>query len=205
MSHHGVVDTAAEGGLVGSGPLKTIEHELLRHSLQVKWIPKRSQGKGVGGSAQVEGTVLIPIGIAGVNGVLECTAVYGDVPLLLPVRMFRVFDSLIDLKRGTMILQTHGRVVDLHELPRGHITIGIFSFASREFIVPEEVGTSEEFELATLLCFATVIPAQSCEAKFDFKSDTCLPTTHVDWWAFNLRRMQFQWKFIQRCAIQMCL
>ena len=78
-----------------------------------------------------------------------------------------------------MTLQTHGRVVDLHELPSEHITIDIFSFASGKFVVPEEAGTSEEFELATPSCFATAMPAQSCEAKFDVKSDTCPPTTHV--------------------------
>eukprot|EP00913_Durusdinium_trenchii_P035579 g33295.t1 len=109
--HHGVVDTAAEGGLVGTGPLKNIEVELARHALKVRWIPKKSQAKGVGGAATVEGTVLIPIGIAGVNGILECTVVQGD-----------ALESLIDLKRGTMTLQSHGRIVDLHQLPSGHMS-----------------------------------------------------------------------------------
>ena len=54
-SHHGVVDTAAEGGSVGLGPLKAIEYELSQRSLKVKWIPKKSQAKGVGRQCQGRG------------------------------------------------------------------------------------------------------------------------------------------------------
>ncbi|CAK9057083.1 unnamed protein product [Durusdinium trenchii] len=160
--HHGVVDTAAEGGLVGTGPLKNIEVELARHALKVRWIPKKSQAKGVGGAATVEGTVLIPIGIAGVNGILECTVVQGDVPLLLPVRMLRALESLIDLKRGTMTLQSHGRIVDLHQLPSGHVTIDVFQFASGKFVVPDDAGSQEDFETRKPSCF---LPMSALLAK----------------------------------------
>ena len=39
--------------------------------------------------AVVKGVVELPIGIAGVNGVLEVTVVQEDVPLLLPVKLLR--------------------------------------------------------------------------------------------------------------------
>ena len=177
--HHGVVDTAAEGGLAGTGPLKNIEVELARHALKVRWIPKKSQAKGVGGAATVEGTVLIPIGIAGVNGILECTVVQGDVPLLLPVRMLRALESLIDLKRGTMTLQSHGRIVDLHQLPSGHVTIDVFQFASGKFVVPDDAGSQEDFETRKPSCFVAAMSAQRSRSQFEPKTDVISPATHV--------------------------
>ena len=88
-SAHGVVDTAAEGGLIGSLALKRLNHSLEAHGLTCKWAPKRSSAKGVGGQAKVIGVVYIPLGLGGLNGILETTVVEGDVPLLLPVRMMR--------------------------------------------------------------------------------------------------------------------
>ena len=166
--HHGVVDTAAEGGLVGTGPLKNIEVELARHALKVRWIPKKSQAKGVGGAATVEGTVLIPIGIAGVNGILECTVVQGD-----------ALESLIDLKRGTMTLQSHGRIVDLHQLPSGHVTIDVFQFASGKFVVPDDAGCQEDFETRKPSCFVAAMSARRSHTQFDPKTDVISPATHV--------------------------
>ena len=80
----GVVDTAAEGGLIGLEPLWRLQSALAKHGLKIKWIPKRSTAKGVGGNATVEGVALIPLGLGGVNGILETTVIQGDVPLLLP-------------------------------------------------------------------------------------------------------------------------
>ena len=65
---HGVVDTAAESGLVGSPAL---ESQLKGHGLRVLWSPKKSMAKGVGGQAKVLGVVLIPLSIGGANGILE--------------------------------------------------------------------------------------------------------------------------------------
>ena len=62
-SHQGIVDTAAEGGLIGSEALERLQVELQRHGLRCKWTPKITSAKGVGGSAKVIGVVLIPVGI----------------------------------------------------------------------------------------------------------------------------------------------
>ena len=109
----GVVDTAAEGGLIGSVPLDALQSELHARGLQLQWTPKRSQAKGVGGNANVLGVAMIPIGLGGINGVLETTVVEGDVPFLLPIRMLRALESLIDLKRCTLTLQAHGHMEEL--------------------------------------------------------------------------------------------
>lgn len=50
---------------------------------------RKGQARGVGGEATVKGVVELPIGIAGVNGILEATVVTEDVPLLLPVKLLR--------------------------------------------------------------------------------------------------------------------
>ena len=44
----GIVDTAAEGGLIGKESLHRLERELAGRGLRIKWIPKQSFAKGVG-------------------------------------------------------------------------------------------------------------------------------------------------------------
>ena len=44
----GVVDTAAEGGLVGREPLARLERELATRGLRIKWVPKQSSAKVLG-------------------------------------------------------------------------------------------------------------------------------------------------------------
>ena len=68
-SHEGVVDTAAEGGLIGSIALKRFCHALSHRGLKIVWTQKQSSAKGVGGSAAVLGVALLPIGLGGENGV----------------------------------------------------------------------------------------------------------------------------------------
>ena len=115
-SFEGIVDTAAEGGLVGRAPLARLEKELLMRGLRIKWTPKQTSAKGVGGNAVVEGVALIPLGMGGINGVLETTVVQGDVPLLLPVRLLVTLAAKIDLKNMIMELQNHQVEVPLHPL-----------------------------------------------------------------------------------------
>ena len=156
----GVVDTAAEGGLIGLELLLRLERELSTRGLRIKWVPKQTTAKGVGGTAVVEGVALIPVGIGGINGVLETTVIQGDVPLLLPVRLLKALQVLIDLKSMNMHIPSHNVSVPLHELASGHVTVNVMSFASGVFCVPPEAGRQEEFELRSS-CFATsAMPAQ---------------------------------------------
>eukprot|EP00435_Cladocopium_sp_Y103_P020155 s1114_g4.t3 len=136
---HGVVDTAAEGGLIGRPALDRLEKKLNSHGVRVKWIPKTSTAKGVGGNATCLGVVLIPIGIAGVNGILETTVVDGDVPLLLPVRMLTGLKAIINLESLSMKLQAYDVEVPLHELPSGHVTVDIMEFDKGKFSMPMEL------------------------------------------------------------------
>lgn len=136
-SEHGVVDTAAEGGLIGSRVLERLSVKLEQFGLTCKKLQKRSSAKGVGGQAKVVGVVLIPIGIGGLNGVLEATVVEGEVPLLLPVRMLRSLKVLIDFSNLSFTIPDMSIVIPMHELASGHVTIEIMEFAAGGFEVSD--------------------------------------------------------------------
>ncbi|CAL1165045.1 unnamed protein product [Cladocopium goreaui] len=140
QSAHGIVDTAAEGGLVGSKALERLTGELQKHGLTCKWTPKRSSAKGVGGQAKVIGVVLIPLGVGGLNGVLEATVVEGDVPLLLPVKMMKQLKAIIDFSKGIFTITSESIEVPMFELPSGHVTIDILNFADTGFEVSDPVA-----------------------------------------------------------------
>jgi hypothetical protein len=136
-SHDGVVDTAAEGGLVGSHALdRLLQHLRQAHGLQGKWIPKTSAAKGVGGQAKVLGVILLPLGIGGINGVLEATVVEGEVPLLLPVRLMRALHASINFLDNTFKIPEHNINIEMHELPSGHVTIPVTTFENNRFQMP---------------------------------------------------------------------
>eukprot|EP00435_Cladocopium_sp_Y103_P041502 s1054_g11.t1 len=137
MPEHGIVDTAAEGGLVGTVALERIETKLRSFGLRFKWTPKKSAAKGVGGNANVVGVIMLPLGIGGINGLLECTVIEGDVPLLLPVRMMRALHTVIDLEHLTFTMRIYGVTVGMTELRSGHVTVGIMEFERDQFRVPE--------------------------------------------------------------------
>lgn len=114
IAAHGVVDTAAEGGLVGTLALQRLQDHLRSFGLRCKSIPKNTAAKGVGGQAKVVGVPLIPLGIGGVNGVL---VVEGDVPLLLPIRMMKGLRTIIDLDQMKFIMKEYEVVMLQLTLP----------------------------------------------------------------------------------------
>ena len=56
-SMEGIVDTAAEGGLIGSEALGRLMGELAKYGLKPKWTNKKASAKGVGGTARSLGVV----------------------------------------------------------------------------------------------------------------------------------------------------
>ncbi len=146
-SFEGVVDTAAEGGLIGSFALKRLEDELLKHGLRCCWIPKTSSAKGVGGNAMVCGVVLIPLGIGKINGVLEATVVDGDVPLLLPIKLLKTLQAVVNLPKMQLQLELHGKTIHMREMSSGHCVINITEFSDGPFETPH--GMDYSFVLDT--------------------------------------------------------
>eukprot|EP00435_Cladocopium_sp_Y103_P018800 s2487_g4.t1 len=107
QSFEGVVDTAAEGGLIGTVALDRLQSELKQIGLCCRWTPKTSSAKGVGGQAKVVGVILIPIGLGGINGVLEATVVEGEIPLLLPIRLLKMLDAIINIPGKHIFFAKH--------------------------------------------------------------------------------------------------
>ena len=148
-AHHAVVDTAAEGGLIGKPALERLEVKLKERGIKVKWIPKTSAAKGVGGHATCLGVALIPVGIAGVNGLLETTVVDGEVPFLLPIRMLTGLKAVIDLETMKMKLKEYQVEIPMHELASGHVTIDVMEFENGKFVMPMNVPgcVAEDFQV----------------------------------------------------------
>ena len=90
----GIVDTAAQDGLVGDAALKRLKGQLRARGLQEVWIDKVCKAHGVGGQAKVVGMAALPLGLAGCSGVLEVSVIEGDVPLLCLSNSFVVFKQL---------------------------------------------------------------------------------------------------------------
>ena len=89
---------------------------------------KQSAAKGVGGSAVVKGVILIPLGIGGINGVLETTVVEADVPLLLPGRLLKILDAVISIPKRVLRLEGHGVDVCMRKTSQrshGHLNHGV--------------------------------------------------------------------------------
>ena len=159
-SEFGVVDTAAEGGLVGFPALQRLERRLQDFGLCIKWIPKQSIAKGVGGRAEVVGVALIPMGIGGCNGLLEVTVVAGEVPLLLPVKLMKQLKAVIDFNQNKFVLTDEGIELPMQELASGHVVIDICHVHQDGFKVPEQAPFCEnDFRLQ-----ATI---QAMLAQFD--------------------------------------
>ena len=166
-SEFGVVDTAAEGGLVGFPALQRLERRLQDFGLCIKWIPKQSIAKGVGGRAEVVGVALIPIGIGGCNGRLEVTVVSGEVPLLLPVKLMKQLKAVIDFNQNKFVWTDEGVELPMQELASGHVVIDVCHFHQDGFKVPEQAPFGEsDFRLqatiqATLAQFDRAKPTAS--------------------------------------------
>ena len=161
-SYEGVVDTAAEGGLVGTLALSRLEAALTQRGLKCKWIPKQSSAKGVGGLARVVGVVWIPIGIAGVNGILECTVVEGEVPLLLPIQLLKQLKVVLNFRDYTFVMSEHQLSIEMHELPSGHVTIEVLQYHPNGFSLPDDVPGMTMSDFVTQ-CFVGAMSAQLIE------------------------------------------
>ena len=124
----GIVDTAAQEGLVGRTALLRLLEELRKQGLKGHWNGKVSEARGIGGRATSLGTVEVPVGFGGVSGVLELTVVAEDVPLLVPVNLFKALGALIDLEEGLLHLRKVNTVCEMGFLSSGHPVISLVDF-----------------------------------------------------------------------------
>ena len=134
----GVVDTAAQNGLIGKNAFDRLEEALHRKGLRVVWSQKKGLARGVGGDAVSIGVAEIPLGIGGVNGILEATVITDDVPLLIPVNLLTDLHAKIDLKDEVISLQRFGCEVRMKRLPSGHFSIPIMHYDPTGWKAPNE-------------------------------------------------------------------
>lgn len=134
----GLVDTAAQSGLIGEEALKRLEGTLKEYGLRVKHTDRKAQARGVGGEAAVRGVVEIPLGLGGINGVLEATVVKEEVPLLIPVRLLRDLRCVIDFSTERVEFKKHGHQTFMNILPSGHAAISITEFEVGGWRLPVE-------------------------------------------------------------------
>ena len=136
-SGEGIVDTAAQDGLIGKAALLQLTETLRGFGLQIRWNhEKKAQASGVGGKAKVIGIAELPIGLAGVNGLLEVTVVQDNVPLLLPVKLLRQLRAVVDLDDNLLRLKAYGVETKMHELPSGHLSVSVTSYAPEGWSLP---------------------------------------------------------------------
>ena len=84
-SHEALIDTGAGRAILGQSALGKMSEALKRVGLRPVWIPRQHQAstpkaRGVGGAAVVIGTVLVPVVVVGVSGVVEFIVLQEDAP-----------------------------------------------------------------------------------------------------------------------------
>ena len=132
----GLVDTAAQEGLVGKPALIRFTEALKRCGLCVLWTNKPARARGSGGKAVTLGSVVIPVGIGGVNGLLEATVGESDVPLLVPVGLLQMFRALVDLGSMRLHLRTVDVKAPMRELPTGNVAVDVQNFEPAGWHLP---------------------------------------------------------------------
>ncbi|CAE7227253.1 Ank2 [Symbiodinium sp. CCMP2592] len=135
-SKQGVIDTAAQDGLIGKPAMLRLVDSLRERGLGIRWTGKRAQATGVGGRATVIGVIEAPMGIAGVNGLVEMTVVQEDIPLLLPIKLLRQLRAIVDLDEQMLVLKKFGTKASLCDLPSGHIAVDVMAFAPEGWSLP---------------------------------------------------------------------
>ena len=171
----GVVDTAAQDGLVGKAALLELTSMLRDYGLQIRWNHKKqAQASGIGGKAKVIGIAEIPVGIAGVNGLLEATVVQENVPLLLPIRMLKQLRAVVDLDGDKLQLKAYGVETSMHPMPSGHMAVSVTEFAPEGWSLPKAAESEhlkhEQFVIENSGFLQSMYPLESkpaCRVQFE--------------------------------------
>ena len=170
----GLVDTAAQSGLIGEGALSRLEAVLATCGLKVKRTDRKAQARGVGGEATVREVIEIPLGLAGVNGVLEATVVAEDVPLLIPVKFLRDLRAVIDFSTETVLFKKHGAHTPMSILPSGHASVSVTDFAPGGWNLPWEAQVrgmqKSDFEIVNNIQFCATAMSEVSNSKSQERS-----------------------------------
>ena len=158
----GIVDTAAQDGLLGKEALLRFAESLRSYGLKIRWnTTRKAQACGVGGKATVIGTAEVPVGIAGINGLIELTVVTDNVPMLLPIKLLKNLRAIVDLDRDVLEVKAFGAKAPMHQLPSGHMSVSVVDFAPGGWSMPHEAHNVEHPEQFTFLQSMTNLKAEA--------------------------------------------
>ena len=172
-AEQGIVDTAAQSGLIGEEAFNRLEKSLEERGLKPRKTNRQGQARGVGGEAISVGVAELPLGIAGVNGVLEVTIVKDEVPLLLPVSLLRDLGACVDLVNNELKLGKYDKKASMRVLKSGHVSVDVMDFDVEGWRMPQEAQAHglQEKDFQLLSCdTAMSIFKQETRNQFDFTS-----------------------------------
>ena len=179
-AEQGIVDTAAQSGLIGEEAFKRLEKSLEEKGLKPRKTDRQAQARGVGGEAISIGVAELPLGIAGVNGILEVTIVKDEVPLLIPVSLLRDLGACVDLVNNELLFGKYDKRADMKVLKSGHVAVDILNFDKEGWSIPQEAVShglqNRDFQLPVI---STAMSTFKQDARNQFEA-TYRPSHHVD-------------------------
>ncbi|CAE7920744.1 unnamed protein product, partial [Symbiodinium sp. KB8] len=141
----GLVDSAAEEGVIGSGAFSRLRALLEQQGLR----PVAVRGPtgscaGIGGSATVASVWDVPIGVARTNGLLRVTEVKDaegfETPFLIPVSFQELVGMVIDYDQEE-VRTRQGHATPMMRLPSGHRAVSVVEF-NGSWRLPKELQQS---------------------------------------------------------------
>ena len=144
---HGLIDTGAQDGTIGLWHFQRWVCCLaLEFGLQPVFLPmpERCEAGGIGGQAKVVGLCDMPTGIAGINGITRWAILdepddSQKVPPLLPNKLFKALDAVIEPKHSRMTLRDYNAAAYVEELSSEHHTTPLVAFDDHGWELPEDV------------------------------------------------------------------
>ena len=198
-AEQGIVDTAAQSGLIGEKAFNSLEKSLEERGLKPRKTNRQAQARGVGGEAVSIGVAELPLGIAGVNGVLEVTIVKDEVPLLIPVSLLRDLGACVDLVNNELKLGKYDKKASMSVLKSGHVSVSVLDFDSEGWRIPKEAldhGLHEQDFRIEPGAIAMSTFKSGSPNQFD---TTCGSSHHVD---VRATQQDFQGYGASKCFIQ---
>eukprot|EP00971_Amphidinium_carterae_P149835 2970534-Amphidinium_carterae.1 len=127
----GVVDTGAQGAVIGELALERLSRAMAERGVQPVDLPLTdfdTETKGIGGKALVTKKVSIPIGISKTAGLVTALVVSFDVPLLLHVELLQTLGMVLNLPKSRAYWTTLNRTSTNSVERSGHLTLNIFDY-----------------------------------------------------------------------------
>ena len=138
-----LVDTGAQHGVCGEGAYQQIEQCLAVVGLKPRIVPTAQiTAIGVGGTTTFKKSAEIPLGIAGIRGILTIHTVDIEIPLLLPVELLDKLGCVLDMPENDIFWKYTGRHSKVFRIPTTpHLSIDIFEFPMEGWQCPYEQDT----------------------------------------------------------------